>query len=137
MTCLQRVARRGLLERGISEHRCGIAIVLPHGTNPLAVILLDSPWLARVRERGLRCHRVRTPRCHVRSYFPEYADGRLGSAQGLAVSARVPTGDPVFPAVRKHDGHARRRRVIPRIGGSRNVTRRYNEWTYLEGPYLP
>jgi hypothetical protein len=73
-------------------------------------------------------------RCHVHSWPPEYADEHLGSARGLAVNALVPSGDPVLPAARQHDAHGRHCRATRRlVGGSRNVMRRYIEWTYLNG----
>ena len=47
------------------------------------------------------------------------------------MSARVPSDDPAFRALRQHYGHGRRRPVIRRLAdGFRNVIRCYNEWTY-------
>src|ERR1035437_7959404 len=116
---------------GVNGRNCGSAILLRHGTNLLAVIPPDSLSPARVHELRRRCHRVRRRRCHVRPWPSEFARERLGSALGLAVNALVQSGDPVFPAARQPDGHARRRLVIRRlVGDFRNAIRRYIEWTF-------
>jgi hypothetical protein len=115
----------------ISARECGIAIVPRHDTNPLPPIPRGSLALAKARARAPRSPHAQKFGRRVQRQRLVCAGELARNAQAPGVNARAPSRAPLshVPA-RRHDGHGRRHRAIPRpVGGSRNAIRCCSVWT--------
>ncbi len=128
------ITHRCVLTSG--DFRCGTATPPRLGTSLFPVTPPDSLWLARAHKPALRSPGGQRSQCHVPSRQPRapvrHACKPAGSAQALAWSALARLGDLVSHRPPQHcDGRERRSRAAQQlVGGSRNVIRGYNEWTF-------